>query len=88
MPNVSMLVLVGWLVGWLVKLVQRRVISERYIYWRDRDPRRWGKRETIPNTRQSLPEHHIKMGSDNNHFNVLLTVRGKVKKTVSINHNF
>ena len=30
----------------------------------------------------------IKMGSDENHFSVLLAVRSKVTKTVSTNHNF
>ena len=30
----------------------------------------------------------IKLGSDESHFNVSLIVRGKVTKTVSINHNF
>ena len=37
----------------------------------DRDPRRWGKRETIPNA--TLSHHNdsgIKMGSDESHFNV------------------
>ena len=32
-------------------------------------------------------ESCIKMGSDERHFNVSFTVRGKATKTVSINHN-
>ena len=41
----------------------------------------------------SLHSHHqndfcIKVGSDESHFNVSLTVRDKVTKTVSTDHNF
>ena len=41
----------------------------------------------------SLHSHHqndswIKMGSDESHFNVSVTARDKVTKTVSVNHNF
>ena len=44
----------------------------------DRDPRRWGKRETIPNAALSPPERLL-VGSDERHFNVPLIVRGKDK---------
>ena len=49
-----------------------------------------GKREI---TFLSLHCHHqndscIKVGSDERHFNVSLTVRDKVTKTVSTDHNF
>ena len=49
---------------------------------RDRDPRRWGKREIIY---LSLHCHHlndscIKMGSDGSHFNVSLIVRDKITR--------
>jgi len=51
----------------------------------DRDPLRWGKRESIPIT---LHYHHqndscIQMGSNESRFNVSLIVRDKVTKTVS-----
>ena len=50
----------------------------------DRDPRRWGKRETII-LYLTLHCHHqndsrFKMGSDESRFNVSLTVRGKGQK--------
>ena len=45
----------------------------------DRDPRRWGKRETIPDNALTMHCHHqndscIKMGSNENHFNVSIIV--------------
>ena len=52
---------------------------------------RWGKREIIY---LSLHCHHhndscVKMGSDENHFNVSVIVRDKVTaETVSTDHNF
>ena len=50
---------------------------------------RWGKREII---NLSLHCHHqnescIKMGSDDNHFNVSVGSDGQSHKTVSTNHN-
>ena len=52
-------------------------------------PRKWGKRETIPNTTLSPPVGFcIKVGSDESHFDVSLTVGSKITKTVSINHKF
>ena len=49
---------------------------------------RWGKSIYL-----SIHCHHqndfcIKMGSDENHFNVSLIVRDKVTMTASIDHNF
>ena len=57
---------------------------------RGKGVRRWGKRESIY---LLLHCHHqndssIKMGSDENHFNVLLIVRDKVTARLSTNHNF
>jgi len=52
----------------------------------DRNPRRCGKKETIPNVTPSPLEWFcVKMGSDESHFNVPITVRGKAAiSTVSI----
>ena len=43
---------------------------------------------TVPNSSWWPPEwFFIKMGSDENHFNVLYVVRSTVTKTMSVNHN-
>ena len=68
--------LVGWLNLFNAKFCLRRGTGG------DRDPRRWGGGgggETIPNATGSPPEWlYIKMGNDERHFNVSLTVRRKV----------
>ena len=53
-------------------------------YIGDRDPRRWGKRETLHLTLHHHHHHHndfcIKMVSDESHFNISLIVRDKVTR--------
>ena len=53
----------------------------------DRDPRRWWKRETIPSATQSVLPPEWLLHWDESHFNVSFTVKDKVTKTVSTDHN-
>ena len=71
----------------LVKLASRRVVSREVLVGTG-IPGSGGGRETIHNTTLSPPEWLLHwMGSSESCFNVLLTVRGKVTKTVCMDHN-
>ena len=53
---------------------------------RDQDPTRWGCELYLTMYCHHRNDYCIKMGSDERHFNVSLTVRNKVTKTVPTDH--
>ena len=68
----------------MVKLAQHRVVSEEVLA--GTEIRDWG-RGRLDLTLHCSCRHQNKMGSDKSHFNISLTVRDKVTKTVSTNAN-
>ena len=73
--------LVGWLVGWLVKLAYRRAVSEEVVAGTEipGGEGRWRLYLTLHCHHQN--NSCIEVGSDESHLNVSFIVRGKVTKT-------
>ena len=68
----------------MVKFAQHRVVSEEVLA--GTEILDWG-RGRLYLTLHCSCHHQNKMGSDKSHFNISLTVRDKVTKTVSTNVN-